>query len=114
VARRVLIVDDLPEVRLLVRLHLRLTHEVEVVGEAGTGDEAVEMSGNLRPDAVVLDLKVPGVSGRTLCSMVREASPDSRVIVFTAYSADKDWYRANGVPVLSKEDTDGLVSAVLA
>ena len=114
VALRVLIVDDLPEVRALVRTHLRLTHEVEIVGEAGTGDEAVRMSRDLRPDAVVLDLRLPGVSGRELCDMVRQASPESRVIVFTAYySADKAWYLERGVPVLSKEDADGLVSAVL-
>jgi DNA-binding NarL/FixJ family response regulator len=114
VALRVLIVDDRPEVRVLVRTHLRLTREVEIVGEAGTGDEAVRMTRDLRPEAVVLDLKLPDVSGRDLCTLVQEASPESRVIVFTAYySADKAWYLARGVPVLSKEDADGLVSAVL-
>jgi CheY-like chemotaxis protein len=114
VALRVLIVDDRPEVRVLVRTHLRLTHQVEVVGEAGTGEEAVRMSRDLRPEAIVLDLRLPDASGRDLCSSVLHASPESRVIAFTAYySADKAWYLDRGVPVLSKEDTDGLVSAVL-
>ena len=114
VAMRVLLVDDRPDVRAMVRIRLRLTHEVEVVGEAATGSEAVEMSGHLRPEAVVLDLKLPDVSGRDLYSRVLDASPESRVIAFTAYySADRAWYAARGVPVLSKDDTDGLVRALL-
>jgi CheY-like chemotaxis protein len=115
VALRVLIVDDQPEVRMLVRILLRLTHEVEIVGEAATRQEAIDMGRELRPDVIVLDLRLRGVAddGRELCSLIRQACPESRVIAFTAHSADKAWYQSRGVPVLSKEDTGGLVSAVL-
>jgi CheY-like chemotaxis protein len=115
VALRVLIVDDQPEVRMLVRILLRLTHEVEIVGEAATRQEAIDMGRELRPDVIVLDLRLRGVAddGRELCSLIRQACPESRVIALTAHSADKAWYQSRGVPVLSKEDTGGLVSAVL-
>ena len=113
VALRVLIVDDIPEMRVTIRSRLRFSHQAEIVGEASTGAEAIMMSRELRPDAVVLDLMLPDIRERNLCEMVRHASPESRVIVFTAYESDKAWYRERGVQVLPKEDMDGMVRAVL-
>ena len=112
-AQRVLIVDDLPEVRVLVRTRLRLSDGMDIVGEAESGTTAVQMARDLRPDAVVLDLKVPGVAGRSLFSAVTEASPSSRVVVFTAYEEDRAWYRARGVPVVPKEDLAALVTELV-
>ena len=83
-------------------------HQAEVVGEAGTRADALRMSTELRPDAVVLDLMLPDISGRELYDMVRQASPPSRVVVYTAYASDKAWYQANGAHVVEKEDLDQL------
>lgn len=113
-AGRVVLVEDVPEELALLRIRLRFHTQAEIVGEAGTAADAVELIRELQPDAVVLDLRLPDVSGRDLYTMVRAASPESRVIVFTAYDTDHAWYEASGVDVLPKEDFDGLVTALSA
>ena len=78
---RVLLVDDVVEVRRLVRTSLRFRGGFEVVGEAADGAEAVRLASQLRPDVVVLDLGLPDIAGRDLLTQVRAASPSSKIIV---------------------------------
>src|SRR3954454_19085624 len=80
---RVLLVDDVVEVRRLVRTSLRFRGGFEVVGEAADGAEAVRLAQQLRPDVVVLDLGLPDIAGREVLSRVREHAPDSKVVVFS-------------------------------
>ena len=80
---RALIVDDHPVTRDGLRTALELSDEVAIVGEAGTGEEAVERVGELSPDVVFMDVRMPGIGGIEATRKIRAASPDTRVILFT-------------------------------
>ena len=82
-AIRALIVDDHPVTRDGLRTALELSDEVQIVGEAGTGEEAVERVGELTPDIVFMDVRMPGIGGIEATRQIRETSPDTRVILFT-------------------------------
>ena len=58
----------------------------EVVGEAGNGQEAVELSGALKPDALVLDLAMPVMDGLEAIPLVREASPETAIVVLSGFA----------------------------
>lgn len=85
---RVLLVDDVPEIRLLVSTAIRLRGGFQVVGEAGDGATAVELASQTRPDVVVLDLGLPDLRDRELLAAVRRAAPDAKVAVFTGLTDD--------------------------
>ncbi len=89
---RVLLVDDIVEVRRLVRTSLRFRGGFEVVGEAADGADAVRLAEQLRPDVVVLDLGLPDIAGREILTRVRETSPSSKVVVFSGLdTVDRAW-----------------------
>jgi CheY-like chemotaxis protein len=81
---RVLLVDDLPDIRLVMRLLLEADGRVEVVGEAADGAEAVRLTGELHPDAVVLDLRMPGMDGVAALPLIRGAAPGTVVVALSA------------------------------
>jgi DNA-binding NarL/FixJ family response regulator len=81
----VLLVDDDPGVRAGLRLRLALEADLRVVGEAADGLEAVERAGALRPDVVVMDVVMPGTGGIAATSLLRDASPASRVVLLTLH-----------------------------
>ncbi len=82
---RVLIVDDAPQVRQDLRLLLELSGEVEVVGEAADGREAIRQAGALRPDAVLLDLAMPEMDGYAAAREIKTRWPACRVIAFSVH-----------------------------
>jgi CheY-like chemotaxis protein len=89
-------VDDVVDVRHLVRTALRFRGGFEVVGEASDGGEAVRLTEELHPDVVVLDLGLPDLAGRDVLSRIRAGSPQSQVVVFSgADSPDHDWITEN-------------------
>ena len=91
-AIRVLLVDDVVDVRRLVRTALRFRGGFEVVGEASDGGEAVRKAESLQPDVVVLDLGLPDIAGREVLTRIRAGSPASKVVVFSgADAADRTW-----------------------
>jgi CheY-like chemotaxis protein len=91
-AIRVLLVDDVVDVRRLLRTALRFRGGFEVVGEASGGGEAVQLVDSLHPDVVVLDLGLPDIAGREVLTQIRERSPASKVVVFSgADSDDRAW-----------------------
>jgi DNA-binding NarL/FixJ family response regulator len=109
---RVLLVDDAPEARRLVRTALRFSGGFEVVGEAATGVAAITMVDQLEPDLVVLDLGLPDITGRDVLSQVREQRPSVKVVIFSgAEPEDRAWYDANAEGyVLKDSDIDYLVA----
>ena len=80
---KVLIVDDHPVTRQGLRSALATSKDVEVVGEASSGDEAVEAVKQLQPHVVFMDVRMPGMSGIEATKEIREAAPDTKVILFT-------------------------------
>jgi DNA-binding NarL/FixJ family response regulator len=110
----VLIVDDHPVVRQGLRALLEVQDGVEVVGEAGDGPTAVSLATSLRPDIVLLDLKLPGMDGITVLQSLR--SSGFRVLVLTSAtqpSAASQAVRAGAAGVLYKDiDPDALVRAI--
>jgi CheY-like chemotaxis protein len=108
---RVLLVDDAPEVRRLVRTALRFRGGFEVVGEASTGVAAVTLVEELDPELVVLDLGLPDITGRDVLSRVRQIRPRTKVVIFSGVDElDRSWYeeRVDGY-VLKDDDLDYLV-----
>ncbi len=88
-ARRVLIVDDTPDIRFLVRLVLDQDGRFEVVGEAGDGAEAIEAAGRLQPDVVLLDLAMPVMDGLEALPGICVQSPSSKVVVLSGFNASE-------------------------
>ena len=79
----ILIVDDHPVTREGLHAALDVEEGVIVVGEASSGEEAVEQAGQLKPDVVFMDVRMPGMSGIEAAKAIREASPDTKVILVT-------------------------------
>lgn len=80
---KVLIVDDHPITRGGLRSALSAARDLEVIGEAGSGEEAVEAAIRLRPDLVFMDVRMPGMGGIEATREIRRAVPETRVILFT-------------------------------
>ena len=85
---RVLIADDHAVVRQGLRTFLDLQEDVEVVGEATDGEEAVVEAARVHPDVVLMDLVMPRVDGVEAIRRIREASPATRVLVLTSFTED--------------------------
>jgi DNA-binding NarL/FixJ family response regulator len=86
----ILIVDDHPVVRFGLRGMLEAFDDLRVVGEAGSGDEAIVLASATRPDVVLMDLRMPGTDGATATARIRQEHPDIRVLVLTTYEGDAD------------------------
>lgn len=91
---RLMIVDDHPVVREGLRGMLEADPGMTVVGEAASGDEAVVRAGELRPDVILMDLRMPDGDGVSATSRILANRPESRVIVLTTYETDQDIVRA--------------------
>jgi CheY-like chemotaxis protein/anti-sigma regulatory factor (Ser/Thr protein kinase) len=87
VAISVLLVDDVPDVRRLVRTALRFRGAFTVVGEAASGAEAIELAERLRPDIVVLDIGLPDLAGQEVLTRLRALDPTTKVVVFSGTDA---------------------------
>jgi DNA-binding NarL/FixJ family response regulator len=80
---RILIVDDHPITRDGLRTALSLTDEVEVVGEASSGEEAIKVVEDTNPDVIFMDVRMPGMNGIQATRVIRERHPETKVILFT-------------------------------
>jgi two-component system, NarL family, response regulator LiaR len=84
-----LITDDHALVRQGIRAFLELQPDLNVIGEAGSGEEAVRIAAELVPDVVLMDLVMPGIGGVEATRQVKQVSPHSQVIVLTSYHEDE-------------------------
>jgi DNA-binding NarL/FixJ family response regulator len=91
---RLLIADDHPIVRAGFEGMLAEMPDLEVVGEAENGEEAVRLAQRLRPDVVLMDLRMPVVDGVEATSRIKAQDPGANVLVLTTYDSDADILRA--------------------
>lgn len=91
---RVLVVDDHPVVRSGLIGMLDIEDDLEIVGEAGDGEEAVARVAELAPDVVLMDLRMPRLDGAGATARIVASHPSSRVLVLTTYDSDADIVRA--------------------
>ena len=114
-AVRVLVVDDEPDVMLLLRVQLESRTDVEVVGTAVDGAEAVEACRELHPDAVVMDLLMPRMSGFEAIAEIRKEMPEVAIVAHSAVAGEGVRGQAAelGVSlVLKSGDVEPLVHAL--
>ncbi|MBK7894645.1 MAG: response regulator [Candidatus Promineifilaceae bacterium] len=83
---RVLIVDDLPETRENVRKLLQFESDIEVIGQAGTGEEAVQMAKEHQPDIILMDINMPGIDGIGASQQITESVPSVQIIIMSVQS----------------------------
>lgn len=91
---RILIVDDHPVVRAGLTSMLGTQAELEVIGSASSGVEALEIIRRNPPNVILLDLRMPGLNGIDLLLAIKKSGSSSRAIVLTSYETDEDIYRA--------------------
>ena len=89
---RVLIVDDLPETRENVRKLLQFESDVEVIAQAGTGEQAVEMAREHSPDIILMDINMPGLDGIAASQAIVENVPAAQIIIMSVQS-EADYLR---------------------
>ncbi|HWQ12903.1 MAG TPA: response regulator transcription factor [Roseiflexaceae bacterium] len=85
---RIVIADDHPVFRFGLRALLNATAGTEVVGEATTGEAAIDLVASVRPDVVLMDITMPGMGGIEATRRIRETSPDTRVLMVTMLEDD--------------------------
>lgn len=117
-AIRIVLCDDVAELRRILREVLEEDPGVEVVEEVGTGRECVRVVAERRPDVLLLDLSMPDMDGLEALPLIVEASPTTRIIVFSGFAADRmrapaielgaDLYFEKGMPL------DAIADAVRA
>jgi DNA-binding NarL/FixJ family response regulator len=91
---RVLVVDDHPLMRIGLRSQIDAEPDLQVVAEAGDGPSAIAAHEEHRPDITLLDLRLPGMDGPQIITIIRKRDPQAKVIILTTYDADEDVYRA--------------------
>jgi two-component system, NarL family, response regulator LiaR len=113
---RVLLVDDHNMVRIGLKAFFSTLPDIQVVGEAAGGDEAVRLAAELAPDVVLMDLIMPGLDGVEATRQVKKVSPRSQVIVVTSYHEDEHIFpaiRAGALSYVLKDiDPDDLAEAI--
>lgn len=95
----ILIVDDSEQVRRDLRLALQLAPDLDVVGEAGNGIEAVSVAAETRPDIVLMDLRLPGLDGFEASEQIRKQNLARKIIMLTIYDLAENKARADAAGI---------------
>ncbi len=114
--QRIILVDDHEVVRIGLKSLLDRHPDFEVVGEASSAREAIEKTASLKPDVVVMDIRLPGVSGIDACEEIVKRFPEIKVLMLTSYAEDEMLFSAiragaSGY-VLKQIGSDDLVKAL--
>jgi NarL family two-component system response regulator LiaR len=113
---RVLVVDDHTVVRSGIRYSLLAFDDIELVGDAGSGEEGLRLCAELRPDVVLMDMMMSGMDGVAATRAIRERCPKIQVIALTSFregSLVQDALKAGAISYLLKDvDMDGLADAI--
>lgn len=115
---RVLLVDDQTMFRDGLKVLLRAEKDLEVIGEAGDGEEALQKAAELKPDVILMDLRMPVMDGATATRHLKSRHPECRVIVLTTFDEDAavfDAMRSGAIGYLLKDaPTEKLYEAIRA
>jgi len=115
---RVLIADDHSVVRQGLRMFLELEADIELIGEASNGLEAVELARRFNPDVVLMDLLMPEMDGVAATEAIRKTLPDTQVVALTSVLEDRailDAIRVGAISYLLKDtESDKLCEAIRA
>ncbi len=113
---RVLVVDDHKVVRRGLRTFIAVNDDLELVGEAGNGEEAIDQTEALRPEVVLMDLKMPVMDGPTAIEHIRTSSPDVQIVALTSFDDESLAQRAidaGAIGYLFKDaEEEELISAI--
>jgi len=117
-AIRILIADDHPLFRHGIRELLNLTPDIQVVGEATTGEEAITQAEALHPDAILMDINMPGVNGIEATRRILHNAPHIRILVVTMFEDDATVFAAMRVGargyVLKDAEKENILRAIQA
>lgn len=91
---KVMVVDDHPLMRVGVSSIINARHDMSVVAQSGTGEEAVALFAQHKPDVTLMDLRLPGISGVDAIQAIRARWPGAKFVVLTTYEGDEDIHRA--------------------
>ena len=115
-AIKVLIVDDHNLVREGLKAVFEQGDEVEIVGEAGSGEEALEMVGEVEPDVILMDISMPGMNGIQATRLIRERHPGAKIVMLTMLDQEGYVYEAVKAGatgyMLKNTSSDDLVHAI--
>jgi len=115
---RILIADDQSYIRKGLRYIVDIQQDMQVVGEASTGEEAIDAALQTVPDLVLMDIRMPDGTGIMATKSIVEALPDTKVVLLTTFDVEKyvfDGIRAGAAGYLLKDtDTDELLSGIRA
>jgi len=114
--QRIVLVDDHELVRIGLKSLLERHPQFDVVGEAGSAREALEQVESLKPDVVVMDIRLPGTSGIDACEQIVNQYPETKVLMLTSYAEDEMLFSAiragaSGY-VLKQIGSEDLVKAI--
>jgi DNA-binding NarL/FixJ family response regulator len=113
---RLLLVDDMPQVLQDLHQLLEITGLIEIVGEARNGAEAIRMANDLAPDAILMDLEMPGMNGFEATQQIKERRSEIRVVILSVHTGAKERARARAAGadcfVMKGADYEVLVDAI--
>src|SRR6516225_4376267 len=92
--KRILVVDDHFMVRMGLSASLNVEPDMRVVGEAGTGEAAIHEFEKHRPDLVIMDMRLPGMSGAETTAAILRQFPNARILMLSTHSGEEEVYRA--------------------
>ena len=111
---RLLVVDDQPAVRRGLRVRFHLEPDMQVVGEASTGREALTLAQTLAPDVVLMDIEMPGMDGIEATAALRTIVPQSAVVILSIHTERQTRIRAQAAGAVAFVEKRGTTDTLLA